>query len=209
MKGRATAFPAMRGRGAAAGALAAILTVALATGCAKQSQEPAGSSTGNPPPSQKNDATENAAGSATTRPPPTSDGGTTASVPEFAVEFRQISKFPTCLSNRRIKVDVHGNVFGAVNESECPRDQRWSTPYPSAPSATLTGEQRGRLFEVIRSSGFLDLDPRYVDEAYEDGSIQEIDVTIAGKTHSVVMDNTNNPAFEKVRRALMTVGATD
>jgi hypothetical protein len=125
-------------------------------------------------------------------------------VPPFEVEFRQISKFPTCLSNRRIRVDRGGGVFAAVNQTECPEGSDWSTPYPSEPQRRLDERARHRLWETIQTSGFLAL-PSRQDAKAEDGTVQEIDVIAAGKTHSVSMDNTDDPAFAAVRSALTDI----
>lgn len=183
--------PATRASAAFAGALVAL---ALAS-CARHPQEHT-SSKADPP---------HAAGDAGAAAGDAAPGA--AAVLGFEAEFRQISKFPTCLSNRRIRVDARGNVFSAVNQTECDRGQVWSTPYPSAPVYTLSDAERRRLLDTIRQSGFLDLAPRYANPDYDDGSIQEIDVTMGPTTHSVVMDNTDAPAFEAVRRALISVAS--
>lgn len=178
--------PAMR-------AIAAVaLAVSALASCARHPQEHT-SNNADPPPAPGDAPARGAA-------PPGA-----AVVLAFEVEFRQISKFPTCLSNRRIRVDPRGNVFSAVNQTECDQGQVWSTPYPSAPARTLSDAERRDLLATIRQSGFLDLTPRHVNPDYEDGSIQEIDVIIGPDKHSVVMDNTDKPAFAAVRRALMSV----
>jgi hypothetical protein len=119
------------------------------------------------------------------------------------IEYRQISKFPTCLGNRRIKIDAEGNVFTAVNQRECASGSKWSDPYPAQPVRTLTPAARDQLAALVRDSGFLALQPRHEDPGVDDGSIQEIDAVIDGKAHAVSLDNTEQPAFARVRQALI------
>jgi hypothetical protein len=129
-------------------------------------------------------------------------GARPAAAAPFEVELRTISKHPTCMGNRRIKVDARGNVFHAVNQTECAEGQAWSTPYPATPVRTLSTDDQQRLLAVIRQSGFLALQPSYQADV-DDGSIQEIDATVDGRTHSVRLDNTDQPAFAQVRQALI------
>jgi hypothetical protein len=121
--------------------------------------------------------------------------------PFFEVEYRQISKLPTCLGNRRIKVDREARVYTATNATECPPGERWSTPYPDSPTRTLSPAERKDLLNLIRESNFLDLAPRYGNDR-DDGYQEEIDVDLAGKRHSVIVEQIDQPAFAKVRKAL-------
>jgi len=163
------------------GAVAGVIALSLAGSCAKQRQSQAGEHAG----------------------PATARTGAVAA-PTFEVEYRQISKFPTCLGNRRIKVDADAGVYLAVNATECPRGERWSAPYPATPARTLSDAERQHLLDVIRESGFLELAARYANDDRDDGYVEEIDVTIAGTRHSVVVDNVDQPPFMKVRRALVS-----
>ena len=138
-----------------------------------------------------------APGSATPTPTPTP----TPAPASFTAEYRQVSKQPTCLSNRRIKIDARGDVFAAVNQAECARGQAWSTPYPAQPTRTLTDAERAQLAGVIRHSGFWALSSQAAE--VDDGTIEELDVALDGATHSVRMDNATAPAFQQVRQALL------
>jgi hypothetical protein len=136
---------------------------------------------------------------------PPAPSATTPAATTFSAEYRLISKFPTCLGNRRVKIDIQGNVFAATNQTECDKGQVWSTPYPNRPVRTLGDPERQRITVAIRSSGFLGLASR--SEEVDDGAIEEIDATIDGVTHTVRMDNAIAPAFQQVRQALL--GAAD
>ena len=197
-------------------AVRAALAAAVVASCATPRQEPVASrdsvpaaSTPTPAPPPAPVATPDAAEPAPAPapapepapapPPPVADAAPTP----FQVEYRQISKFPTCRNNRRIKIDERGNVFSAVNQTECARGKRWSTPYPAQPVRTLDLAARQRIADAIRDSGFFDLKPRYARDDRDDGYLEEIDATLGGKRHSVVVDNTDEPHFRRVRQALI------
>src|SRR5262249_6972299 len=101
------------------------------------------------------------------------------------------------------KVDREARVYAAVNTAECPRGERWSAPYPAAPARTLSDGERKQLLDLIQSSGFLDLAPRYPSDR-DDGSVEEIEVTVAGRHHSVAVEQVDQPGFTKVRQALVS-----
>jgi hypothetical protein len=141
--------------------------------------------------------------SGTNAPPP--PGVTAPAATAFTAEYRFISKFPTCRGNRRVKIDIHGNVFAATNQTECDKGQAWSTPYPDHPVRTLGDPERQRIVAVIRSSGFLGLSSNSGE--VDDGATEEIDASVDGVTHAVRMDNATAPAFQRVRQAIL--GAAD
>jgi hypothetical protein len=132
---------------------------------------------------------------------PPAPGATAPAATTFTAEYRFISKFPTCLGNRRVKIDINGNVFAATNQTECDKGQAWSTPYPNHPVRTLGGPERQRIAAAIRSSGFLGLSSNSGE--VDDGAIEEIDVSVDGVPHTVRMDNATAPAFQQVRQALL------
>jgi hypothetical protein len=125
-----------------------------------------------------------------------------AAPPEFEVEYRQVSKLPTCVGNRRIKVNRDARVYAAVNTTECPRGEQWSAPYPASPARTLSDAERRHLLGLIQSSGFLELAPRYPGDR-DDGFREEIEVTVADRHQSVVVEQRDPPAFTRVRQALL------
>ena len=100
-----------------------------------------------------------------------------------------------------MKIDADGAVFTATNQTDCPRGQVWSTPYPARPVRTLGEPERRRIAAVIRDSGFLGLASR--DGEVDDGSVEEIDASLDGVPHTVRMDNAIAPAFQQVRQALL------
>lgn len=129
---------------------------------------------------------------------------TSNDIASFWVEYRFVTRFPTCLNNRRIRVHKGGKLYQARNTTDCVRrGQRWSTPYPKQPLQVLSEGELRDLIEEIRGSGFFGLKPRY-ERQVMDGYLEEIEVHLRGRKHTVTVINTTRPdAFQEVRDELM------
>src|SRR5438477_367705 len=123
-----------------------------------------------------------------------------AAAPVFSVEFRRITRHPTCLGNERIKVDDHGAVFTATNQAECASGTVWSTPYPAAPRYRLTSAERDQLGHLIQTSGAMSLPPLSTDpnRATTDGYREELDIVLDGRHAAVAVESTEVAAFSRV-----------
>lgn len=121
------------------------------------------------------------------------------------IEYRSMTRFPTCRGNERVRIDREGRVFKASNLTECPPGERFSTPYPAQPGRVLSAAERRRLAALVRRSGFFDLPSHYSDpkRATTDGRVEEIEVTLGPRHHIVAMENTTLPAFSEVRQAVL------
>jgi hypothetical protein len=128
----------------------------------------------------------------------------------FEIEYRSISKHPTCRGNTRIRVDGRGAVYRATNTRDCEPGARWSEPYPAQPIRTLDERALERLARLVLTSGLLDLPAHSTDpkKVTQDGSKQEIEVTLGGKTHLVSIDNVDPAPFAAVRQALIDASAS-
>lgn len=135
-----------------------------------------------------------------------SRGGGAADPEEVVeIEYRSISRFPTCRGNERIHIDRDGKVFKATNLTDCAPGEHFSTPYPAQPGRTLDTKERAGLVRAIRSSGFFNLPTHYSSpsKAATDGFIEEIEVTLGTPRHTVVMENATMPAFAQVKQRII------
>jgi hypothetical protein len=132
----------------------------------------------------------------------------TAAAP-FSIEYRRITRHPTCRGNQRIKVDAHGAVFTAVNQADCAPGTAWSTPYPASPSTQLPPAERDQLARLIRSSGAMDLPALSTDptKAAMDGFRDELEIDLGGRHVVVAVEQTEVAGFSQVRQALVDLAA--
>jgi hypothetical protein len=137
--------------------------------------------------------------------PPKPEPAGVAAAPVFSVEFRRITKHPTCLGNERVKVDDHGAVFTATNQADCAAGNAWSTPYPAAPRYRLSAAERDQLGRLIQSSGAMTLPALSTDpaKATSDGYREELDIVLDGRHAVVAVEDTQVAAFSRVRQALI------
>jgi hypothetical protein len=126
----------------------------------------------------------------------------------FEIEYRSISRFPTCLSNTRTRIDREGKVYTATNRTECAPGEAWSAPYPATPVRVLSAAQLDDLAGRVRDSGLLDLpaDNRDPKRAPTDGRVQEIELVLGTRAHKVVIHDVAPAAFDKVHRLLVDAG---
>ena len=126
------------------------------------------------------------------------------------IEYRMITRFPTCRGNERTRVDAVGRVWKAQNLTDCAPGEKWSTPYPAAPLRTLSPRQRARLEETVEKEKFFELAPRHTDpnKVTSDGYVEEIEVNQGGRRHQVAAENGYMPAaFRKLRQLLIDAGS--
>lgn len=140
---------------------------------------------------------------------PSPEPASTAAAPVFSVEFRRITKHPTCLGNERIKVDDQGAVFTATNQTECAPGTAWSTPYPASPRTRLTSVERNQLGQLLQTSGAMGLPALSTDpnKATTGGYREELDIALGGQRAVVAVEGTEVAAFSKVRQALIDLSA--
>lgn len=124
----------------------------------------------------------------------------------FSVEYRSVTRHPTCLGNHRVKVDAQGRVFQARNDKECTeKGQRWSAPYPAQPARTLSAGELAALAQRVRRAGFFELPAQITDprKATTGGRVEEIEVQDGERRHQVSADNKSLPAFDEVRQLVL------
>ena len=143
------------------------------------------------------------------REAPSAEPATVAAVPAFSVEFRRITRHPTCRGNERIKVDDQGAVFTATNQADCAPGAAWSTPYPAAPRVRLAPAEREQLGQLIQRSGAMSLPALSTDpnKATSGGYREELDIVLGGRHAVVAVEDTQVAAFTAVRQALIDLSA--
>lgn len=125
---------------------------------------------------------------------------------DFFIEYRAVTRHPTCLGNQRVKIDAQGRVFQSRNDKECTeKGQRFSAPYPAQPARTLSAGELAGLARRGRRAGFFDLPAQITDpkKSTTGGQVQEIEVQDGGRRHQVSADNKTLPAFEEVRQLIL------
>jgi len=127
----------------------------------------------------------------------------------FTIEFRSITKFPTCRGNQRIKVDDQGGLYQMTNDADCPAGSAWTKPYPTQPGYQLSDDERARLGTLIETSGVLDLPPVSTDpkKAPTDGHREELEIDFGGRHVVVAVEHTDVAAFSRVRQALIDLAS--
>ena len=104
-------------------------------------------------------------------------GEATSESPAFSLEYRMMSRFPTCLGNHRIRIDSSGAVYSVTNRSECPPGEQWSAPYPADPVRRLSRPERAALWREVEASGVMAMPDSTDSGVGTDGVIEEIEIT--------------------------------
>jgi hypothetical protein len=119
----------------------------------------------------------------------------------FSIEYRKITRFPTCRGNQRVKIDTGGMLFSMTNDKDCPKGVLWNGPY-AAPVGPLLAARVDALAALVADGGFFDL-PAEVGQVGHDGYREEIEVSVGGRTHAVIRQSGSPDAFMRVRDALL------
>lgn len=124
----------------------------------------------------------------------------------FELEYREISLFPTCIGNRRIRIEPDGRVREMCNVRECEPGEDWSAAWREV--RKLTAPQLDRLIEMIEKGGLLSLPSSIINEVAVDGVREEIDVQLGERHHTVAVQNSTHPVFSRLQKELRQLVAS-
>ena len=123
--------------------------------------------------------------------------------PGFSVEYRLVSRMPTCRGNRRVHIDSAGAVRTAKNVVDCAPGESWSTPYPAQPARTLDAESLAALEREIESSGVLGDVASADSTTVSDGAFEEIEITRGADRRTIRVLNPRAGPFVRARAAIL------
>jgi len=121
------------------------------------------------------------------------------------LRFQMISLAKGCRGNYRFVVRRDGAALLARNQrSDCPPPQRFDTPYPAAPTATLDGAARAAVQATIDRVGFFQLATGWRNRAgVDDGAMMILDIAGPAGLHRVVVMQGEHPAVKAIHDEVM------
>lgn len=122
------------------------------------------------------------------------------------VEYRCISRHPTCIGNERIRLERDGRLYWAQNSRECDEGQLWSAEWQY--QGRVGGLELQAFMRLIQETGVLNLPEHSVDPDTEGGKREELELQINGKIHRCRLENTTYPAYSAVVHHLYGLMAT-
>ena len=122
---------------------------------------------------------------------------------DFGVEYRLVTRMPTCLGNHRVRIDPAGAVYSATNATDCSSGERWSTPYPSDPARRLSAAELGALRRAIETSGVIAMPDSTDAGVTTDGVIEEIEIVRGPDRVTIKAVNGSSGPFASARAAIL------
>ena len=122
---------------------------------------------------------------------------------DFSVEYRLVTRMPTCLGNHRVRIAASGEVYSATNATDCPAGERWSTPFPSDPARRLGGSELGALRHDIEATGVLAMADSTDAGTATDGVIEEIEISRGRDRTTIKAVNVSSGPFVLARAAIL------
>lgn len=122
------------------------------------------------------------------------------------VEYRCISRHPTCIGNERIRLETDGRLYWSQNSRECDEGQLWSAEWQY--QGRVGEEALQALMHRIRETAVLNVPEKSVNSETEGGKREELELYINGKIHRYRLENTTCPAFSAVVHHLYGLMAT-
>ena len=119
------------------------------------------------------------------------------------MEYRRLGLQPTCRGNERIRVSADGRVWHSRNSRDCEPGVLWSDPW--RPIGQLGEAALESLRRRVVDTGLLDAPSVSVDESAEGGSREEIDLSLDGRDHHIVVQNRRVPAVQRAVALLWDV----
>lgn len=119
------------------------------------------------------------------------------------IEYRRISLHPTCIGNERIRLETDGRIYHAKNSRECEEGQLWSAGWQY--KGKVDANVLAAFIDLVASSSLIDLPEIMGDSSVEDGSREELAVSMAGVSYCRRLHNAEHPAFRLVVRQLRGV----
>jgi hypothetical protein len=107
---------------------------------------------------------------------------------DFAVEYRSLSRLPTCRGNHRVRVDSSGAVYSQTNVVDCAAGESWDAPLPPM-LRRLTSDERLELERAIDASEVARMAPVTDDGLSMDGTVEEIDIRRDGMQRTIRVVN--------------------
>ena len=118
---------------------------------------------------------------------------------EVFVRFQSLYMGDGSRGNYRVKLLDDGRVFVQENKrADLFAPERYDAPYPETPTRTLDAATMKRLRAQVESRGFFAMSPGYRG-VMDGGSMQILEIRLAGKQHRVIVDRVHHAEFEALR----------
>jgi hypothetical protein len=122
---------------------------------------------------------------------------------DLTVEYRFLTRMPTCKGNRRVRIDPDGSVYAATNVAECQPGESWSAPFPAVAARKLTTSDRAELAREIDASGLLAMAEVTDQGVVADGVVEEIEIVRGDERRTIRVVNVTPAPFLRARAAIL------